>query len=219
MAVLKTRRIKVMDATYISPLQMYGPIVSPMNISEGIAYDLVRKLYTVIEVSPTNKELKLTVMNFYNPDRFGEPVAETIKKIEAPKAEKPVVMATKPEVKKEAPTPVIVPDNIALREVKKDTIIVPPTEVIPTTEPIINMQESESPAIPLPVVDKEAPTTDEASNDDVDDSAINDEEDIDEDDEPDEDSEESSSNGSVTSSAASASPSNKKKHNRGKKHR
>lgn len=219
MAVLKTRRIKVMDATYISPLQMYGPIVSPMNISEGIAYDLVRKLYTVIEVSPTNKELKLTILNFHNPDRFGEPVAETIKKTEAPKVEKPVVMATKPEVKKEAPAPVIVPDNIALREVKKDTIIVPPAEVIPTTEPNINMQESESPAILLPVVDKEAPTTDEASNDDVDDSAINDEEDIDEDDEPDEDSEESSSNGSVTSSTASASPSNKKKHNRGKKHR
>lgn len=234
MAVSKTRRIKVMDATYISPLQMYGPLVQPMTINEGIVYDLVRKLYHVVEINSDKKEVKLSIMNFNDPNRFGgevptvqrhTPTAKVVQHSTTTIHDNTV--SAKPESK-----PVVkLPENIALREVVKDTAIVPPAagsisiptvEISNSSEPITNeLDEEITPAIPLPTaVEEEALTADGASNNnDVNDSVINDDEGIDEDDEPEEDSDETSGDGSVTSSAASTSPSNKKKHNRGKKHR
>lgn len=233
MAVSKTRRIKVMDATYISPLQMYGPLVQPMTINEGIAYDLVRKLYHVVEINSDKKEVKLSIMNFNDPNRFGGEVPAVQKHTPTAKVVQHSTttihdntVSAKPE-----PKPVVkLPENIALREVVKDTAIVPPAagsisiptaEISNSSEPITNeLDEEITPAIPLPTaVEEEALTADGASNNDVNDSVIDDDEGIDEDDEPEEDSDETSGDGSVTSSTTSTSPSNKKKHNRGKKHR
>ncbi len=233
MAVSKTRRIKVMDATYISPLQMYGPLVQPMTINEGIVYDLVRKLYHVVEINSDKKEVRLSIMNFNDPNRFGGEAPTVQKHIPTAKAvqHSTTVIHDNTVSAKPEPKPVVkLPENIALREVVKDTAIVPPAagsisiptaEISNSSEPITNeLDEEITPAIPLPTaVEEEALTADGASNNDVNDSVIDDNEGIDEDDEPEEDSDETSGDGSVTSSATSTSPSNKKKHNRGKKHR
>ena len=238
MAISKTRKVKIMDAKYISPLQMYGPIVQPMILSEGIVYDLVRKLYNVIEIDANKSELKLTLLNFNDPNRFGicdktqTPVThkDNSKPVNAQstayKIPEKVIPHTSTNITDNSQN-IKLPENVTLRAVEKDTVIVPSSiDNIPTpvsenptsTEPIINEQVTANPAIPLPTADeKEALTADEASNSDVNDSVIYDDEGID-DDEPEEDSDEASGNSSDTSST-STSPSNKKKHNRGKKHR
>lgn len=223
MTVSKTRKIKVMDAKYISPLQMYGPIIHPMTVNESIAYNLVRKLYNVVEVNSDKNEVKLTILNFNNPNRFDT----------TPKASKPVHSEEKPDIQTSVSindntvdnaqdtTPVKLPGNAVLREVVKDTAIVPPvvndSTPIPipssgalSSEPITNTSLSD---------DEEFIIIDDDSNNVVNTSDVNNNEGIDEEDETEEDSDESSGDSSVVSSTDSTSPSNKKKHNRGKKHR
>ena len=231
MAVSKTRKVKIMDSKYISPLQMYGPIIQPMALNESIVYDLVRRLYNVQEVDSNKNEVKLTIVNFNDPNRFKtttEPVkvsTPVAKPAMAPKLAEHPTTPVKTEVKHEN---VILPSNVAMRTVDRNTATVPPKTdniAIPrstggnSTELNNNARSSIAPAIPLPsTVEEEALTVEEIQNDNVDDSVINDDEGYDED-ETEEDSDEASSDGSGDSSNTSTSPSNKKRHNRGKKHR
>lgn len=63
---MKTRQVTITNITYITPIQMDGPIVTPMTLSENIIRDLIRRGYNVIqEVNGT--PVKLTMSNFNNP--------------------------------------------------------------------------------------------------------------------------------------------------------
>ena len=64
---MKTRQVTITNITYITPIQMDGPIVTPMTLSESIVRDLVRRGYNVLqEVNGT--QVKLTPFNFNNPE-------------------------------------------------------------------------------------------------------------------------------------------------------
>ena len=62
----KTRKVTISNITYISPIQMDGPIVTPLTLSESIVRDLVRRGYTVIE-EVNGYKIRLTPCNFDNP--------------------------------------------------------------------------------------------------------------------------------------------------------
>lgn len=62
----KMRKVTISNITYISPIQMDGPIVTPLALSESIVRDLVRKGYTVIE-EVNGYKVRLTPFNFDNP--------------------------------------------------------------------------------------------------------------------------------------------------------
>ena len=100
MSIKAFRKIKIMDMKYIGPLQMDGPILTPMNVSESIAYNLVRSLYKVREVGPDKQEILLTTHNFFDENRFA-PKTEMTKISNAPKTT-PVTHKVADESKEES---------------------------------------------------------------------------------------------------------------------
>lgn len=63
---MDSRWIKVRNITYISPLQIDGPIVTPLKVSSKIVRELVRKGYDVIE-RIDGKDIKLNSSNVDDP--------------------------------------------------------------------------------------------------------------------------------------------------------
>ena len=83
----KTRNVTIKNITYITPIQMDGPIVTPMTLSESIVKELVRRGYNVYEKIGGNN-VRLTLANFNNPTSF-------VRKQDAPAVTTPT---TKPKV-------------------------------------------------------------------------------------------------------------------------
>lgn len=61
------RKITIENKTYISPLQMYGPVINPINVSDNMVIDLVRKGYIVNEKLKNGKIIRLNLFNMRNP--------------------------------------------------------------------------------------------------------------------------------------------------------
>lgn len=72
MANSALRLLKITDTSYIFPLRQFGPIPTPTYITESVAYNMVQRGYSVIEVDPLDRsrQVKLTTSNFYQKDRF-----------------------------------------------------------------------------------------------------------------------------------------------------
>lgn len=86
------RYIKIDYDGYIYPIRMNGPIVTPLAMDEKVAMEIVVKGYRCTEVDvKNNKEVKLTLDNFYKDDRFGTP---SIKIRSVPKIETKSVEVT-----------------------------------------------------------------------------------------------------------------------------
>lgn len=84
------RYIKIDYNGYIYPIRMNGPIVTPLLMDEKVAMDAVISGYRCTEVDvKNNKEVKLTIDNFYKDDRFGVPLVKVpnIPKINTKNAE------------------------------------------------------------------------------------------------------------------------------------
>lgn len=65
------RKVKILTNGYIMPITMDGPIVSPILVDDSTTFDLVRRGYDVIEVSPFDgSTVKLTISNFNDANRF-----------------------------------------------------------------------------------------------------------------------------------------------------
>ena len=83
---MKTRQVTITNITYITPIQMDGPIVTPLTLSESIVRDLVRRGYNVYqEVDGT--QVKLTPYNFNHPEisiAKSKPVQEDTKTNDVP---------------------------------------------------------------------------------------------------------------------------------------
>lgn len=102
------RKITVSDNTYIGPLQMFGPIIHPINVPDKIVIDLVRRGYTVNEKLKNGSVVKLDLYTAKNPNGVtSTPVVEAANK-PVPKVE-PVVQKVVEEVK---PAVVEMPETI-----------------------------------------------------------------------------------------------------------
>lgn len=66
---MKKRIIKVTNITYIAPLQIDGPIVNPISVSEKTVKELVRKGYTVIE-KVDGQDVVLNALNVNDPKGY-----------------------------------------------------------------------------------------------------------------------------------------------------
>jgi hypothetical protein len=81
------RKITVSNTTYISPLRMDGPIVTPLGVPENIVYDMVRKGYKVYDHT-FGSPILLTYYNMRNPAesmKFTKKISDQVRAQEAVK--------------------------------------------------------------------------------------------------------------------------------------
>jgi hypothetical protein len=81
------RKITVSNTTYISPLRMDGPIVTPLGVPENIVYDMVRKGYKVYDHT-FGSPILLTYYNMRNPaesKKFTKKISDQVRAQEAVK--------------------------------------------------------------------------------------------------------------------------------------
>lgn len=73
------RKITVENKTYIAPLQMYGPILNPISVSDSVVISLVRKGYTVNQKLKNGTTVRLTIYNVRNPEDIVETTSASVK--------------------------------------------------------------------------------------------------------------------------------------------
>lgn len=81
------RKITVSNTTYISPLRMDGPIVTPLGVPENIVYDMVRKGYKVYDHT-FGSPILLSYYNMRNPaesKKFTKKISDQVRAQEAVK--------------------------------------------------------------------------------------------------------------------------------------
>lgn len=81
------RKITVSNTTYISPLRMDGPIVTPLGVPENIVYDMVRKGYKVYDHT-FGSPILLSYYNMRNPaesKKFNKKISDQVRAQEAVK--------------------------------------------------------------------------------------------------------------------------------------
>ena len=67
------RWIKVGTSLYIPEVRSNGPIVTPLQVPASDVLAIVKRGINVYEVDPrTKKEIKLTITNIFDGDRFGK---------------------------------------------------------------------------------------------------------------------------------------------------
>lgn len=76
---MSKRYIRVSNITYISPLQMEGPIVSPIPVSDSVVKELVRRGYNVTELI-NGEAIKLNNSNVMDPLKYKKKVEDAIEK-------------------------------------------------------------------------------------------------------------------------------------------
>lgn len=73
------RWLKIFYNGFITPVGMYGPLATPVNMDERVAWKSVVMGYDCFEVDmKTKKEIKLTLENFKDANRFGEAKVKAI---------------------------------------------------------------------------------------------------------------------------------------------
>ena len=109
------RKITVENKTYIAPLQMYGPILNPISVSDETAMNLVRKGYTVNQKLKNGTTVRLTIFNMKNPEA---PVATSTTRTQVQTTAAPVKVKTVAEVAKTVPVveatpvPTVIDDGV-----------------------------------------------------------------------------------------------------------
>lgn len=66
---MNLRKVRILDSTFITPIQMEGPIVTPLPLTTPVIFDLVRRGYKVIE-NVDGQDVRLTVVNVKDPRKY-----------------------------------------------------------------------------------------------------------------------------------------------------
>lgn len=141
------RKITVENKTYISPLQMYGPIINPINVSNDMVINLVRKGYTVNEKLKNGKMIRLNLYNMRNPYATvttapqTTPVKRVVPETSIPKPTVAPVVTPKIEV----PTETISMFDDGVRDYGE---VVSAVDVVPVEETIVPTKVNAIPATP-----------------------------------------------------------------------
>lgn len=168
MSKSKFRKIKISDVKYIGPLQMDGPILTPIMVSEVVALDIVRRSYKVREVNDDGKEIVLTTKNFHDENRFGQiPSAKpVVVHIPSPKVETPL-MTDKKELVIEDPIEPVIEDESNGKRVELDTAIPVPESGPILTDSAGNIIPGAVPSmITIPTSSSESSESDEEESSD-----------------------------------------------------
>lgn len=104
------RKIAVDNKTYIAPLQMYGPIVNPINVTDECTITLVKKGYSVRQKMKDGTFMKLNIYNMKDPEKAKEntenkvtvKVPEKKPPVKAPEKVKESIVPTKAPIKEPA---------------------------------------------------------------------------------------------------------------------
>ena len=87
------RKVAIENSTFIAPIQMEGPVLTPISISENIVFDLVRKGYRVKQRMSDGKLFRLNVTNMKNPEAAYQASKKTVVK-STPTVNKPIQRET-----------------------------------------------------------------------------------------------------------------------------
>ena len=133
------RFIKITTPSYITPLGMYGPIYTPINVAENVALRCVTAGYKTFEVDiEKGIQLPLDVINFYNSNRWDSDKVTTLNG--KPVVKKVVKVEKTPEVVEE---PKIEPVPTVTEPVKaEEPIIEEPVVTEPTVDIDVNTEEN-----------------------------------------------------------------------------
>ena len=84
-------RIKILDAGFVTAINMYAPIVNPIIVGANTLGRILNEGHRVVEYNEEGRGVVLTLDNYRDPNRFTTP-----KEIEAKKAAEPVSNPTIP---------------------------------------------------------------------------------------------------------------------------
>lgn len=67
-------RIAILDAGFVSAINMYAPVVNPIIVSGNTVGKILREGHRVVEYNKNDKSILLTLDNYNDPHRFDDPV-------------------------------------------------------------------------------------------------------------------------------------------------
>ena len=66
---MNLRKVRILDSTFITPIQMEGPVVTPLPLTTPVIFDLVRRGYQVVE-NVDGQDVRLTLVNVKDPRKY-----------------------------------------------------------------------------------------------------------------------------------------------------
>ena len=66
---MNLRKVRILDSTFITPIQMEGPVVTPLPLQTPVIFDLVRRGYQVVE-NIDGQDIRLTLVNVKDPRKY-----------------------------------------------------------------------------------------------------------------------------------------------------
>ena len=66
---MNLRKVRILDSTFITPIQMEGPVVTPLPLTTPVIFDLVRRGYQVVE-NVDGQDIRLTLVNVKDPRKY-----------------------------------------------------------------------------------------------------------------------------------------------------
>ena len=66
---MNLRKVRILDSTFITPIQMEGPVVTPLPLTTPVIFDLVRRGYQVVE-NIDGQDIRLTLVNVKDPRKY-----------------------------------------------------------------------------------------------------------------------------------------------------
>ena len=66
---MNLRKVRILDSTFITPIQMEGPVVTPLPLTTPVIFDLVRRGYQVVE-NIDGQDVRLTLVNVKDPRKY-----------------------------------------------------------------------------------------------------------------------------------------------------
>lgn len=66
---MNLRKVRILDSTFITPIQMEGPVVTPLPLTTPVIFDLVRRGYHVVE-NIDGQDIRLTLVNVKDPRKY-----------------------------------------------------------------------------------------------------------------------------------------------------